>query len=166
MCLFVSYSLASLLSLSLQHYVSLFFCFFFSSRRRHTRFDCDWSSDVCSSDLILLQQNLCQINDGTSNSTILCIGYNTTTPIPSNLQCLDQTIEFYITLVFSMFIDRKSTRLNSSHSQISYAVFCLKKNTINSLRSTRATRAESFLLLGMAATVMSRDSSLTQVLRA
>src|SRR2546430_7297371 len=25
--------------------------FFFSSRRRHTRFDCDWSSDVCSSDL-------------------------------------------------------------------------------------------------------------------
>src|SRR5882762_4508042 len=26
-------------------------CFFFSSRRRHTRFQCDWSSDVCSSDL-------------------------------------------------------------------------------------------------------------------
>src|SRR2546427_12847933 len=32
----------------------LFFFFFFSSRRRHTRFDCDWSSDVCSSDLCLL----------------------------------------------------------------------------------------------------------------
>src|SRR2546430_2992137 len=29
------------------------FVFFFSSRRRHTRFDCDWSSDVCSSDLPL-----------------------------------------------------------------------------------------------------------------
>src|SRR3990167_8072534 len=28
---------------------------FFSSRRRHTRFDCDWSSDVCSSDLIALE---------------------------------------------------------------------------------------------------------------
>src|SRR2546430_2023259 len=27
-----------------------FIFFFFSSRRRHTRFDCDWSSDVCSSD--------------------------------------------------------------------------------------------------------------------
>src|SRR5688572_32945057 len=26
-----------------------------------------------------------------------------------------------------VFLDRKSTRLNSSHSQISYAVFCLKK---------------------------------------
>src|SRR5256886_6598336 len=28
-------------------------------------------------------------------------------------------------------VDRKSTRLNSSHSQISYAVFCLKKKKIN-----------------------------------
>src|SRR5207237_7746805 len=28
-----------------------FMFFFFSSRRRHTRFKCDWSSDVCSSDL-------------------------------------------------------------------------------------------------------------------
>src|SRR6266568_6800389 len=27
------------------------FFFFFSSRRRHTRWNCDWSSDVCSSDL-------------------------------------------------------------------------------------------------------------------
>src|SRR5438034_3475161 len=30
-----------------------FFFFFFSSRRRHTRSLCDWSSDVCSSDLPL-----------------------------------------------------------------------------------------------------------------
>src|SRR5688572_32550565 len=36
-----------------------FFFFFFSSRRRHTRFDCDWSSDVCSSDLVrLLAQHI------------------------------------------------------------------------------------------------------------
>src|SRR2546430_12540243 len=37
--------------------------------------------------------------------------------------------------------DRKSTRLNSSHSQISYAVFCLKKKkeytTLNSLDNDR-----------------------------
>src|SRR2546430_8675042 len=32
-----------------------------------------------------------------------------------------------ILLLVQMTIDRKSTRLNSSHSQISYAVFCLKK---------------------------------------
>src|SRR5207237_458045 len=36
----------------------LFCCFFFSSRRRHTRFKCDWSSDVCSSDLRLAQQGI------------------------------------------------------------------------------------------------------------
>src|SRR2546430_5874402 len=33
--------------------------------------------------------------------------------------------------------DRKSTRLNSSHSQISYAVFCLKKKNLATQQSTR-----------------------------
>src|SRR3712207_7748192 len=33
------------------------------------------------------------------------------------------------------FEDRKSTRLNSSHANISYAVFCLKKKTAGILRS-------------------------------
>src|SRR5690606_39300376 len=32
--------------------------FFFSSRRRHTRFSRDWSSDVCSSDLLREKQKL------------------------------------------------------------------------------------------------------------
>src|SRR5438270_7803883 len=35
-------------------------------------------------------------------------------------------------------IDRKSTRLNSSHSQISYAVFCLKKKNNRAQRPVRA----------------------------
>src|SRR5688500_19575631 len=34
--------------------MSVFVFFFFSSRRRHTRLQGDWSSDVCSSDLFLL----------------------------------------------------------------------------------------------------------------
>src|SRR5476649_1012272 len=34
-------------------YLNVLF-FFFSSRRRHTRSLCDWSSDVCSSDLALI----------------------------------------------------------------------------------------------------------------
>src|SRR2546427_8019456 len=38
-------------------YVFHCFFFFFSSRRRHTRFDCDWSSDVCSSDLVAIPQD-------------------------------------------------------------------------------------------------------------
>src|SRR5256885_5076441 len=37
-------------------YSSIFF--FFSSRRRHTRLQGDWSSDVCSSDLMLLAEEL------------------------------------------------------------------------------------------------------------
>src|SRR3712207_7023773 len=36
--------------------------------------------------------------------------------------------------------DRKSTRLNSSHANISYAVFCLKKKQCNPLLSPRSTR--------------------------
>src|SRR5690554_7472145 len=40
--------------------------------------------------------------------------------------------------VYSMQ-DRKSTRLNSSHVRISYAVFCLKKKKINTINTTRLT---------------------------
>src|SRR2546430_10391733 len=55
--------------------------------------------------------------------------------IESNLQKLDTLRENLSLLELLHFearslveyIDRKSTRLNSSHSQISYAVFCLKK---------------------------------------
>src|SRR5256886_8981934 len=36
--------------ISIHNMASWMIDFFFSSRRRHTRFDCDWSSDVCSSD--------------------------------------------------------------------------------------------------------------------
>src|SRR3989440_1038298 len=47
-------------------------------------------------------------------------------------------------LLVVAFADRKSTRLNSSHDQISYAVFCLKKkknkNTTNSGESTKLTQ--------------------------
>src|SRR5260370_12863191 len=47
-------------SVSLILLVHCVFFFFFSSRRRHTRFKCDWSSDVCSSDLAPARRNLCQ----------------------------------------------------------------------------------------------------------
>src|SRR2546422_8548176 len=36
----------------------------------------------------------------------------------------------------SAFLDRKSTRLNSSHGYISYAVFCLKKKKPNTIDRT------------------------------
>src|SRR5690606_40097903 len=42
------------------------YSFFFSSRRRHTRFSRDWSSDVCSSDL---GHAAAVVSDGTINIT-------------------------------------------------------------------------------------------------
>src|SRR5699024_11530598 len=45
---------------------------------------------------------------------------------------------------FHLNLDRKSTRLNSSHVSISYAVFCLKKKKINkntNIKSSNKTRA-------------------------
>src|SRR5438874_9937177 len=41
-----------------QAFFVFFFFFFFSSRRRHTRSLRDWSSDVCSSDLLRLREHL------------------------------------------------------------------------------------------------------------
>src|SRR5690606_41502857 len=40
----------------------------------------------------------------------------------------------HVELVAQVEVDRKSTRLNSSHVKISYAVFCLKKKTISTSR--------------------------------
>src|ERR1039457_7519992 len=44
------------------------------------------------------------------------------------------------------FIDRKSTRLNSSHLVISYAVFCLKKKKIGSMPRGRFAGARCLML--------------------
>src|SRR5690242_21402282 len=50
--LFVIHHLIMLCScFSSLYFTFVSFFFFFSSRRRHTRLTCDWSSDVCSSDL-------------------------------------------------------------------------------------------------------------------
>src|SRR2546430_10209918 len=47
---------------------------------------------------------------------------------------------------FELLQDRKSTRLNSSHSQISYAVFCLKKKTPAVPRSPLFNRAAHYTI--------------------
>src|SRR2546430_5833754 len=48
-------------------------------------------------------------------------------PITSPCVSISGPPELPRLIAASVWIDRKSTRLNSSHSQISYAVFCLKK---------------------------------------
>src|SRR3712207_8328500 len=47
-----------------------------------------------------------------------------------NVPDLDQAIAFFTDVLGFTLVDRKSTRLNSSHANISYAVFCLKKKNI------------------------------------
>src|SRR5690349_24108702 len=92
--------------------------FFFSSRRRHTRSLRDWSSDVCSSDLRSIQSGGRTAPGDTASAGgpaahrhghVVRAGA-TTTEVRGCAR-----------------LDRKSTRLNSSHVEISYAVFCLKK---------------------------------------
>src|SRR5260370_32753444 len=51
--------------------------FFFSSRRRHTRFKCDWSSDECSSDLLHVSSGACGVGPAEStgkSSVTYCPG--------------------------------------------------------------------------------------------
>src|SRR2546427_7061830 len=183
-------------------------CFFFSSRRRHTRFDCDWSSDVCSSDLawvpgLALLVYMAFPSSASNVAPLLEPGgvaeHEVIAPFTFPVNKSDQELareaeelastvkpiyEFQqrafdsATIALHAFfaamqnaadqggpqavmrvakeqgvvlsaaeaaylakggkrrgleraltdlLDRKSTRLNSSHSQISYAVFCLKK---------------------------------------
>src|SRR5437588_7990976 len=52
MCVFVTIFMTFCFDFFFYLCLSFFFFFFFSSRRRHTRSLCDWSSDVCSSDLV------------------------------------------------------------------------------------------------------------------
>src|SRR5690554_7316032 len=98
------------------------FVFFFSSRRRHTRCGRDWSSDVCSSDLKVL--------DLLDAATI---------QVAPNPRAMIRHLVDHLAVGLGEIIvileeDRKSTRLNSSHVRISYAVFCLKKKKKNKKR--------------------------------
>src|SRR5207247_3919800 len=49
---------------------------------------------------------------------------------PENRDALTSFLRRHL-LVGRVFVDRKSTRLNSSHEWISYAVFCLKKKKLH-----------------------------------
>src|SRR6266498_4371238 len=96
------------------------FFFFFSSRRRHTRCGRDWSSDVCSSDLAIGHVGLRVTDLGA------CVDHAEGV---LGLRVAERTDR-----------DRKSTRLNSSHVRISYAVFCLKKKNKTNLKTPPVTK--------------------------
>src|SRR5207237_7530114 len=73
--------------------------FFFSSRRRHTRFKCDWSSDVCSSDLRAARYSLSVIDAaelGFDRNNLLLVTISSTgaaaTPA-ANIALLDRMLD-------------------------------------------------------------------------
>src|SRR5947207_9261056 len=105
----------------------LCFYFFFSSRRRHTRSLCDWSSDVCSSDLVFTRENAYGLDASQMTAQATDTGLDLTAGglVWAGGQ---ERASGRVTARFrTEGEDRKSTRLNSSHTVISYAVFCLKK---------------------------------------
>src|SRR3712207_8189007 len=111
----------------------MLFFFFFSSRRRHTRYWRDWSSDVCSSDL----KEFAEFDQERLNKKLginLKIEY---VEWPIFAKRTDDMDYQFAGMGMSgdyddpmTYLDRKSTRLNSSHANISYAVFCLKKKKV------------------------------------
>src|SRR2546429_3782873 len=115
--------------------------FFFSSRRRHTRCSRDWSSDVCSSDLT--QTTIDDVAGVLRTNAVGGLRPRTTAGIDGSSRTQRNQVLVVAAVqgeVVDDFVadrarlqhcvhaqDRKSTRLNSSHGYISYAVFCLKK---------------------------------------
>src|SRR5690606_40351332 len=57
--------------------------FFFSSRRRHTRFSRDWSSDVCSSDLLRVAVTDSAGSQDSAEVAVSSVGISTTASPPS-----------------------------------------------------------------------------------
>src|ERR1039458_10404925 len=77
----------------------------------------------CSS--VLRKSGLCLFAILTLPGEFPCSA-STPPPVPTSFQDLYSSLNNYLD---SFNTDRKSTRLNSSHLGISYAVFCLKKKT-------------------------------------
>src|SRR5690625_2923117 len=106
----------------------------FSSRRRHTRWPRDWSSDVCSSDLETLVEYGFRLPSALDNRPLRFdeweqlvpqVIFVSATPGPYEEEHAAQVVE-QVVRPTGLVEDRKSTRLNSSHVAISYAVLGLK----------------------------------------
>src|SRR5690625_5787350 len=112
--------------------------FFFSGGRRHTRWPRDWSSDVSSSDLLGDQASSYRRDRRPRAPAQALVAGQLLEQIDDLPAVAHEVPRGKIGAVESRgevdaagpAVDRKSTRLNSSHVASSYAVFCLKKNKL------------------------------------
>src|SRR5260370_9823997 len=98
---------------------------FFSSRGGHTRFKCDWSSEVCSADLCVTVR-LAGVKVAVKLPVAAGLTVSERAPVWVGYPELDSRRVMDVSPVAVAPSDRKSTRLNSSHTSISYTVFCWK----------------------------------------
>src|SRR5256886_11321560 len=99
-------------------YVLCFYTFFFfSSRRRHTRFDCDWSSDVCSSDLWLTSVRVGSTG-GVSVVTITFSALDATFTVTRSEEHTSE-LQSQSNLVCRLLLEKKKTNASEQISTLS-----------------------------------------------
>src|SRR6267143_6781939 len=102
--------------------VTSFLCyslfFFFSSRRRHTRWNCDWSSDVCSSDLLGLphEAQLVDLSDGETERRVALLHGERVAPEPDEMQVPEDppVVERHLPAVVMLRRDRRGDKQDDS----------------------------------------------------
>src|SRR5690554_7984240 len=113
-------------------YVCCLFFFFFSSRRRHTRCGRDWSSDVCSSDLVATSLGV--ILGIHPQAALICIAIFLVVFIASNYVSLGAIItSISFPLLVEFVFDNKNTSLLIFSILLSSAVVILHHNNIKRL---------------------------------
>src|SRR5439155_4208220 len=102
-----------------------FYSFFFSSRRRHTRWPRDWSSDVCSSDLVWVGFEAGRLFHWSAMDSIFLgamLSVSSTTIIVKALAELGKSKERFAELIFGIQIGRASCRERLCMSVVEVAV--------------------------------------------
>src|SRR5256885_6736887 len=103
----------------------MFVLFFFSSRRRHTRLQGDWSSDVCSSDLRSSSNLLCPVTTST-HSIVRSYSRSTIVLRSSRPRSEEHTSELQspCNLVCRLLLEKKKKRLAKHYPISSVRVGC------------------------------------------
>src|SRR2546421_2801545 len=85
---------------------------------------------------------------------------------PSRLPTSDAQVAASLNVRPTPMLDRKSTRLNSSHDQISYAVFCLKKKKTTQIFIPKivAARITSYMCDGPTILIARTDANYAQII--